>query len=46
MLPSDLARPPLRQTKAILKHPNRLTPPRRAHQFPFAISFNAAFSKV
>ncbi len=46
MLPGDLTRPPLRETEAILEHPDRLAPPRRAHQFPRAISFSAAFSSV
>ena len=46
MLTGDLARPLLGKAEAVLEHPDRLAPPRRAHQFPLAISFNAAFSSV
>jgi hypothetical protein len=44
MLTRDLTRPPLRHTKTIHKHQDRLAPARRAHQFPFAISFSPSIS--
>jgi hypothetical protein len=40
-LSDDSARPPLRDAQAVLQHADRPAPARRAHQFPFAISFNA-----
>jgi hypothetical protein len=46
VLTNDSARPPLRDPQAVLQHQDRLAPARRAHQFPFAISFNAATSSV
>jgi hypothetical protein len=46
VLADDHARPPLRQSQAVLQHPNRLTPTRRAHQFPFATSLSAATSST
>ena len=42
MLTDISARPPLRHTEAVLQHPDRLAPTRRAHQFPFDASFSAA----
>jgi hypothetical protein len=44
MLSYDPARLPLRQLKPLFQHRHGLTPARRAHQFPFAISFNTWFS--
>src|SRR5438067_1098931 len=44
VLATDLARPPLRQTEPVLQHLHGHPSPRRAYQFPFAISFSAAFS--
>jgi hypothetical protein len=41
MLPRVSARPPLRDTKAILQYQDRPAPTRRAHQFPLAISLSA-----
>ena len=46
VLPDISARPPLREAEAVLQHPDRLAPARRAHQFPFEISFSAATSSV
>ncbi len=46
VLADDRARPPLRQSQAVLQHPDRLAPTRRAHQFPLAISFSAATSST
>jgi hypothetical protein len=46
VLPDVSARPPLRDTEAILQHPDRLAPTRRAHQFPFATSLRAATSST
>ena len=40
------ARPPLRDPQTVLQHADRPAPARRAHQFPFAISFNAWFSRT
>jgi hypothetical protein len=40
------ARPPFRDAEAVLQHPDRLAPARRAHQFPFEISFSAATSST
>jgi hypothetical protein len=46
MLTGVSPRPPLRQAKTILEHPDRLAPTQRAHQFPRAISLSAATSNV
>ncbi len=46
MLPDISARPPLGNAKAVLEHPDRLAPTRRAHQFPLLISFSAATSST
>jgi len=46
MLADIPARPPLRDADTVLKHPDRLAPARRDHQFPFATSFNAAMWSV
>ena len=46
MLPGVSARPPLGDAKAVLQHPDRLAPARRAHQFPLEISFSAATSST
>ncbi len=44
VLANDLACPPLRQPEPVTQHAHRGSSPRRAHQFPLAISLNAAFS--
>ena len=44
MLTGDPARPPLRHRETILQHRHRGSSARRAHQFPFAISFKASIS--
>src|SRR5205814_2108502 len=44
VLPDDLARPPLRDAEPLLQHVRGSTSPRRAHQFPRAISLSARFS--
>jgi hypothetical protein len=45
-LTHDSACPPLRNAKTVPKHVDRPAPARRAHQFPLAISFNAATSRT
>ena len=46
VLTGDLARPPLRQAESLNQHRDRGTSTRRAQKFPFAISFNAWFSRT
>lgn len=46
VLPDIAARPPLRDTKAVLDHQDRPAPARRAHQFPRLTSRSAAISSV
>jgi hypothetical protein len=45
-LTNNPASPPFRIAEAVLEHVDRPGPARRAHQFPFAISFNAATSST
>jgi len=42
VLTDEPARPALGDAQAVAKHRDRLTPPGRAHQFPFATSFKAS----
>src|SRR5205807_149256 len=44
ILTDDQARPPLRNVEPFAQHVHGPTSPRRAHQFPRAISRNATFS--
>ena len=44
VLTDDLTGPSLREVESVLEHPDRPASPRRAYQFPFATSFNAAMS--